>query len=168
MYKSMFVLLIFFFTVSSLLAGDGKTFGKDITEKETTKISQILDAPENYDGKVVKVEGTVVNVCETRGCWIEIASDKEYQTIKVKVEDGEIVFPMEAKGKPAVIQGEVYSVIPAIQSDCKDACGGDKDKHAEAEKTENAEKAEGGCCAGKKAEVKKVYQIKGHGAVISI
>ncbi|MBL1214457.1 MAG: DUF4920 domain-containing protein [Ignavibacteriae bacterium] len=167
MFKSLLALFMILFVVSNLFASDGKTFGKDITEKETTKISTILETPEKYDGKVVKVEGTVVNVCESRGCWIEISSDKEYQTIKVKVDDGVIVFPMEAKGKPAVVQGEVYSFVPSIQSDCMDACG-DKDKHAEAEKTEKAEKVEDGCCPSKKVEVKKVYQIKGHGAVISI
>jgi hypothetical protein len=170
MFKSMLALLIFFFAVSNMFAGDGKSFGKDITEKETTKISQILESPESYDGKVVKIEGTIVNVCETRGCWIEIASDKEYQTIKVKVEDGVIVFPMEAKGKPAVIQGEVYSFVPTVQSDCEDDCG-DKEKEEKiekAEKVESASKTADACCSGKKEEVKKVYQIKGQGAVISI
>ena len=130
MYRSISVILTLFLFIATVKAGDGTTFGKEITEKQTTKISEILDTPENFDDKVVKIEGTVVNVCETRSCWIEIASDKEYQTIKVKVKDGEIIFPMEAKGKPAVVQGEVYSFVPAVQSDCSDNCG-DKEKHAQ-------------------------------------
>ena len=79
-------------------AGSWKTFGSGVTLKETTRISQILDAPEKYLGQKVLVEGRVVDVCKKRGCWMEIASDKEFQTIRVKVNDGEIVFPLEAKG----------------------------------------------------------------------
>lgn len=38
---------------------------------------------------------------------MELASDKEFQSIRVKVNDGEIVFPLEARGKLALIEGIV-------------------------------------------------------------
>ena len=55
----------------------------------------------------MQVEGTIVEVCEERGCWIRIASDKESQSIRFKVEDGVITFPLEAKGKLALAEGVV-------------------------------------------------------------
>ena len=85
----------------------GKSYGKQLTLKEKTPISAILKDPKAYNGKRVQVEGTIVEVCEERGCWIKIASDKPYESIRFKVEDGVIVFPLDAKGKLALAEGVV-------------------------------------------------------------
>ena len=77
--------------------------GKEITIKEKTSISKILSAPAKYEGKTVVVEGEVLGVCEDKGCWIEIAGSKKDEKIKIKVEDGVIVFPQDAKGKTALV-----------------------------------------------------------------
>ena len=84
-----------------------KTYGKPLTLKEKTPISKILQNPNAYQGKKVQVEGTIVEVCEERGCWINIASDKPFEKIRFKVDDGVIVFPLDAKGKLAVAEGVV-------------------------------------------------------------
>ncbi|MEJ2197522.1 MAG: DUF4920 domain-containing protein [Desulfuromonadales bacterium] len=52
----------------------------------------------------------MVDVCSRRGCWIYLAGDREYEKIRIKVTDGEIVFPMEARGKQAVVEGIVESM----------------------------------------------------------
>lgn len=88
-------------------AGGSKNFGKALTLKETTKISDIYAHPQQFAGKRVLVEGPVVNVCKKRGCWIEIGSDKEFQSIRFKVDDGVIVFPLETGGKTARAEGVV-------------------------------------------------------------
>lgn len=85
--------------------GQGKAYGKPLTLKEKTPISKILADPHAYSGKRVQVEGTIVEVCEERGCWINIASDKPFEKIRFKVEDGVIVFPLDAKGKKAIAEG---------------------------------------------------------------
>ena len=108
MKKTLFIVLALL--ISTSFAGGGKKYGKEITLKEKTKVSEILAAPEKYVGKKVLIEGAVVDVCSKRGCWIEIGSDKQFEKIKVKVKDGEIVFPMEEKGKDAVVEGEVYKI----------------------------------------------------------
>jgi hypothetical protein len=84
-----------------------KSYGKPLTLKEKTPISKILADPHAYHGKRVQVEGTIVEVCEERGCWINIASDKPFEKLRFKVEDGVIVFPLDAKGKKAIAEGVV-------------------------------------------------------------
>jgi hypothetical protein len=84
-----------------------KDYGKALTLKEKTSISAIIKNPKAYDGKRVQVEGTIVEVCEERGCWIKIASDKPFESIRFKVEDGVITFPLDAKGKLALAEGVV-------------------------------------------------------------
>ena len=88
-------------------AAGPKKYGKPLTLKDTTQISDILVAPDTYNGKLVKVQGPIVAVCEMKGCWIAIASDKEFQSIRFKVDDGVIVFPMDAKGLTATVEGLV-------------------------------------------------------------
>jgi len=87
------------------------SYGEKITLEDTTKISQILASPEAYVGERVLVAGTVVEVCEMRGCWVELGGDREFETIRVKVEDGVIVFPMSARGKQAVVEGVVEELV---------------------------------------------------------
>ena len=86
---------------------EGTLYGEALTLDEVTSVSTILDDPEAWVGKRVQVEGMIVAVCEMRGCWMDIASDREAEKIQIKVEDGEIVFPLTAKGKTALVEGTV-------------------------------------------------------------
>ncbi|MCC6549357.1 MAG: DUF4920 domain-containing protein [Ignavibacteriaceae bacterium] len=108
---SVLVLILFVFTSLNAftLSGEGKKFGEQITMTEKTKISDILADPESFVGKKVLVEGEVVDVCSAAGCWMELKSDKDGK-IKIKVKDGDIVFPMEAAGKNALVEGLVYKI----------------------------------------------------------
>jgi hypothetical protein len=110
MKKIVTVWLIMLVIACNVFAGSVKKLGKELTLKNKTKISEILKKPESFVGKKVLIEGMVVDVCSKRGCWMEVASDKSFQKIKVKVNDGEIVFPMEAKGKTAKVEGTVYQI----------------------------------------------------------
>lgn len=105
-----------FVVVLSLVAmlapanGLAKTFGQGVSLSEETAVSAIIDNPEAYVGRKVKVSGLVIDVCSRRGCWIYLAGDREFEKIRIKVTDGEIVFPMEARGKQAVVEGVVESM----------------------------------------------------------
>jgi len=96
-----------------LLAGPAfaKTYGKGIHVEEATPISAILDKPDSYLGKTVKIEGLIVEVCSKRGCWIYVAGDRPEEKIQVKVTDGEIIFPMSATGRVGTIEGVVDEVV---------------------------------------------------------
>ena len=88
---------------------DGK-YGSEITLEEKTNISDILNSPEDFVDKKVLVEGEVLDVCQKMGCWMELQSDIEGEKIKIKVKDGEIIFPFEAKGQTALVEGTVYKI----------------------------------------------------------
>ena len=106
--KGLIVAVLLALSLTLPLASRAATeYGRGITVKETTKVSEILDKPGEYVGKEVKVEGMIVEVCAKRGCWMEIASDRQYEKIRIKVDDGVIVFPLSARGKGALVQGKV-------------------------------------------------------------
>ncbi|HEX7358812.1 MAG TPA: DUF4920 domain-containing protein, partial [Ignavibacteriaceae bacterium] len=99
--------IIFFLLISVAGYSQSDKYGKEISLKEKTSISKILEQPEEYVGKTVLVEGEILEVCAMAGCWMELKSDVENQKVKVKVKDGDIVFPVEAKGKSALVEGTV-------------------------------------------------------------
>ena len=105
------ITLVLFFGIGVILAQtDEANLGAEITLTEKTNISDILADPETYLDKTVLVEGEVLDVCPMMGCWMELKSDSEDQRIKVKVKDGDIVFPMEAIGSTALVEGKVYKI----------------------------------------------------------
>ena len=105
------ILLILFVSCGIIIAQtDESRLGSEITLTEKTKISDILSEPESYLDKTVLVEGEVLDVCPMMGCWMELKSDANDERIKVKVKDGEIVFPMEAIGSTAIVEGKVYKI----------------------------------------------------------
>jgi len=150
--KKILPVLVILLSATMIFAG-GKKLGKDITLKEKTKVSSILADPKKFVGKKVLIEGTILDVCSKRGCWMEIASDKQFQKIKVKVKDGEIVFPMEAKGKKALVEGEVYEINLTKEQALK---------QAEHEAEEHGTKFDPSSVKGPVT----YYQIKGLGAEI--
>ncbi|MBA3394005.1 MAG: DUF4920 domain-containing protein [Deltaproteobacteria bacterium] len=85
----------------------GKTFGAGVKLTETTAIDAILAEPAKFHGKTVRVEGMITDVCPKRGCWLELAGSGAGQKLRFKVTDGEMVFPMDAKGQRATAEGIV-------------------------------------------------------------
>ena len=108
MKKRSFVLtLLTLFVLPLVFSMDGKEYGKKLTLTKLTKVSAILASPDAFNGKRVLVEGPITGVCEMRGCWITIGSDGEFKALTFKVDDGVIVFPMDAQGKTVRAEGIV-------------------------------------------------------------
>lgn len=91
-----------------LMGGDEALhYGSAIkAETETVTIEAFAANPESYLGKVVKLEGTVKEVCPKAGCWLDIASDGK--TVRIKVKDGEMVFEQKLVGRKVIAEGTVY------------------------------------------------------------
>ncbi len=108
----MIYVMAILFIITGVLYGEEMKFGKELTLKETTKISQLLETPDAFLNKTVKIEGSIVGVCARKGCWMTLAGDKDFQTLRIQVEeDGKIVFPMTAKGKTAIAEGELHKIV---------------------------------------------------------
>ena len=132
---------------------EGTVYGEELTLTETTQISDILADPEAYLGERVLVEATVVDVCEMRGCWLELASDVEFEKIRIKVDDGVIVFPMSAKGLHARVEG----IIEKLEFTEEEAL-----ERAQHQAEEHGTEFDPSTVTGPEV----IYQIKGIGAVV--
>ena len=89
-------------------ASAATTYGKGVSAAPPVPIADLVAKPADYVGKSVKVEGVVGDVCTKAGCWLMVEHDR--QSIRVKVKDGEIVFPTSAKGKKVVAEGVLRKI----------------------------------------------------------
>ena len=137
------------------LAADAKTYGKGVTGEELVKVSDLLAKPDDYVGKTVRVKGVVVGTCAHRGCWINVAGDKEGEKVRVKVQDGVIVFPPELVGDTVIAEG-VWTANELTMEQTKKACAAEARKQGE-----EFDEAEVTTCM-------TLYQITGTGAVVVV
>lgn len=163
--RLLFVLFAVILTASFIYAEGEENYGKPLTLKEQTKIMKILHHAKDFEGKTVQITGKIVKVCEHAGCWIDVQGDKEDQIIKVKVDDGVIVFPKDAIGKTVVAEGVVYKVEATDSEEMEHSEAEHKDSDKK-EMKENSEKEEHSHAEGETCSPVGGYQIKGTGAII--
>jgi hypothetical protein len=149
--KEMKTLLLAIAAVALVSAADLK-LGKPPTLKEAMPLATLMQAPDGYVGKTVQVKGKIAEVCQMMGCWMDITNDAG-QKLRIKVEDGVIVFPKDASGRNAVCEGKLSKTELTREQAVEQA------KH-EAEETGrkfNPDSIKGAVTR---------YQIEGTGAVI--
>lgn len=100
------VSILFALAAAPGFAGEPAVYGDGPGEETAVAIAEILADPLAWQGKVVRVEGAVAGVCLKAGCWMELV-DEQDSRLRIKVEDGVIVFPEDAIGQKATARGEV-------------------------------------------------------------
>jgi len=136
----------------SVLAATDLQLGKPLTVKEPMSLATLMAKPADYVGKTVQVKGKIVEVCEMMGCWMDLVND-EGQKLRIKVNDGEIVFPKDASGKMAVAEG----ALKKIELSKEQAIASAKHEAEEQNRKFDPAKVKGPVTT---------YQIQGTGAVI--
>jgi hypothetical protein len=119
--------------------------GTGVSLKAATPIKALLERPKEFVGKTVRIDGVATAVCEHMGCWMAVApeDDPTGATVRIKVDDGVIVFPVTAKGKKVSAEGN-FEVVGA-DAEAKEAAG----EHAKQD-----------------ASASQQYQLKATGAII--
>jgi len=144
------VLVLALSLASVVFAGEGTKYGDGVSLEQAVAVETLLANPADYMGKAVRVDGIITGVCKMRGCWIQV-SDEKGNGVRIKVEDGVIVFPATSMGQKASAQGVFEGVPAAVQEEKhqKETSGGDAHEACDA-----------------KPQGEMVYFIKGTGAVI--
>lgn len=130
--------------ILSFVAPAETKLGAGVTLEESTPIATIVADPEAFVGKTVRIDGVATAVCTHMGCWMSVAASDQPNapSVRLKVDDGVIVFPVRAKGKRVSAEG-VYEAVADAES--KEAAG----EHARHD-----------------ARASKQYQLKATGALV--
>lgn len=131
-------------TAAPVVQSPAATFGAGVTLNDATPIKALLERPAEFVGKTIRVDGIATGVCQHMGCWMAVAptDDPAGTTVRLKVDDGVIVFPVTAKGKQVSAQGVFEEVATA---EAKEAAG----EHAAHD-----------------PKASKTYQLKATGALV--
>ena len=86
------------------------SFGPAFDKTNVTPVAQMLASPAQYAGKTVTVAGKVQAVCKKQGCWMTLTTAEDVPGFKIKVRDGDMVFPLSSMGKQALAHGVVQAM----------------------------------------------------------
>ncbi|GAA0679703.1 DUF4920 domain-containing protein [Rheinheimera tangshanensis] len=109
---------LFLSTTLTLLifSTSASTFGGTVDKTKLVEVADILAKPQSYLQQQVTVKGTVEAVCQKKGCWMQFAADANQPTFRIKVKDGDMVFPVSAKGKTAYASGRLDPIEMDLES----------------------------------------------------
>lgn len=72
---------------------------------ELVTVSAAVKRGKELDGKKVKLQGKVSDVCTKMGCWFVVQGDKPEDTIRISTKSHSIFVPMKAVGYTATVEG---------------------------------------------------------------
>ena len=86
-------------------------YGEALSDGLVYDVKELLSEPDKNIGGSVLINGVISEVCPMRGCWIQVKDNNSKQSIRVKVADGAIVFPLSSKGKNVVAEGQFSKLV---------------------------------------------------------
>jgi hypothetical protein len=85
-------------------------FGAPVTVKKAVDIRKLEKQPARFVGRTLRLEGVVKNVCQGRGCWVEVGGARGGSFI-AKSLDESVLLPKDCKGWKVIVQG-VLTTLP--------------------------------------------------------
>lgn len=146
-------LIVTILLAAAVLSAAAVKLGAPLTLNSQVAITELSSKPADYVGKTVQVKSKVTEVCEKMGCWMMLVDPATQAKVRIKVKDGEIVFPKDSIGKMAVAEGKFVKIEMTKEQAIAQA------KH---EAEENNKPFDPASITGPKT----IYQIAGTGAVI--
>jgi hypothetical protein len=82
-----------------------KHWGEDFKVEEITPASALLADPASFQGKSLRVEGKIGEVCQAKGCWMVIADGEK--TMRVMMKDHAFGVDKDIASQDCQIEGTV-------------------------------------------------------------
>ena len=86
-------------------AEKGSKFGADVTAEKAVAVEEMVKTLESKPGEKidVKIQGTVVEVCQAEGCWLRMKNGDS--KIMVRMKDHKWFVPTALNGKTIILKG---------------------------------------------------------------
>ncbi len=116
-YRTFIVLVSFLYMVSSAYTQEDnyQSFGEKITASPSITVQDLLTSMEGKDSVEAKISGQINNVCQMKGCWMNISNGTaEGESVFVQFKDYAFFVPKDASGKEVVAEGVAYRKITPV------------------------------------------------------
>lgn len=88
---------------------DGKHYGITVSPENAVVYDDVMAKMTTTDSLPMKVTGKVKEVCQKKGCWMTLTSDKPgYPDMRVTFKDYAFFMPKNLSGKHVVVDGYAY------------------------------------------------------------
>ncbi|CAN5889348.1 DUF4920 domain-containing protein [soil metagenome] len=88
-------------------------YGDRISPEGAIKAETIKEKLGQKDSLAMKVEGKIVDVCQKKGCWMELAL-ADGENIRVTFKDYGFFVPKDASGKTVIMDGYAYNNTTSV------------------------------------------------------
>ena len=110
LYTLFFAVLL---SVSSVLAQKTESFGEKIKLDGAIEGASFLKQIDGKDSLLIKISAPIVNVCQKKGCWMNVDLGEGKQMM-VRFKDYGFFVPKDADGKIAVIDGVAFREVLSV------------------------------------------------------
>jgi hypothetical protein len=100
-------------SVSSVLAQKTESFGEKIKLDGAIEGASFLKQIDGKDSLLVKISAPIVNVCQKKGCWMNVDLGEGKQMM-VRFKDYGFFVPKDADGKIAVMDGVAFREVLSV------------------------------------------------------
>jgi hypothetical protein len=87
---------------------EARHFGAPVTVKKAVNLAKLAKNPARFAGRTVRLEGTVKEVCQGVGCWVEVQSGGA--SFLARSLDESVLLPKDCQGRKVVVQGVVKAL----------------------------------------------------------
>ncbi|MEM9680774.1 MAG: DUF4920 domain-containing protein [Bacteroidota bacterium] len=96
------------------LAITGETFGASIQADGAVSYDELLNDLENTDSMAVKVRAKVTDVCQMKGCWINVVNKEGQPEMFVKFKDYGFFMPKDIAGREVIMEGYAFRELTSV------------------------------------------------------
>jgi hypothetical protein len=89
-------------------------FGEKIKKDGAVSTAQFLKSMEGKDSLVIKIESKINEVCQKKGCWMNVDLGEGKQMM-VRFKDYGFFVPKDCDGKTAIMQGVAYKEVVSVE-----------------------------------------------------
>ncbi len=133
---------------SDNINGTGEQYGQGVTLDKAIPISDVFTQMNELNGQVVRVSGTVNDLCKHKGCWMQVSDGNNVLTVRFR--DEAFILPATAAGRNVDFEGLLIAEKISDPLGTHSACA------------EGGEHGGEGACESERAEatIKKVADMR--------
>jgi len=106
--------ILLFLTLITAGTAFGQTeYGEKTTAEGAIPANSIASKMKGVDSLEVKITGTVIDVCQKKGCWLQIDIG-EGKTMRVRFKDYGFFMPKDIAGKTVILDGRAYHATTSV------------------------------------------------------
>jgi len=102
-------------TKANTTEGDGKHFGETVTADNAMEFDALLAKMNEADSVQAKVKAKVTEVCQMKGCWMNITSEGKNEEVFVQFKDYGFFMPKDIAGRQVIMEGYAFREMTSVE-----------------------------------------------------